>query len=71
MSEHDPMFSTHQARRRNANAAVMKAVDAGLSDPADIAKRTRLGPFQTILAIRRLVRLGRLEWSHETTIEEG
>ena len=71
MHDHDPMFSNHQARIRNANSAVMKAVDAGFNDPADIAQRTRLGPFQTILAIRRLVRLGKLEWSNITTPEEG
>ena len=71
MTDPDPMFPVRQARIRHANEAVMRAVDAGLDDPADIARRTRLGPFQTILAIRRLVCLGQLEWGHDTTTTEG
>ena len=70
MTDPDPMFPIRQARIRHANEAVMHAVDAGLDDPADIARRTRLGPFQTILAIRRLVCLGRLVWSLDTTTED-
>lgn len=71
MSDHNTPFWEQQARIRHANEAVMCAVDAGLDDPADIARSAGLGRFQTALAIRRLVALGQLEWAHDTTTEEG
>lgn len=45
---------------RHENAAVLRAVDAGLTDPDAIAVRANMGAFRTRLAIRRLVAAGLL-----------